>query len=147
MEATISIPVKLYIFFCSNGVDKDEIEGLASEKEGDECKKISLPCSGKADLLYLIKSFETGADGLALITCAKSNCRHLEGNLRSPRRIHELGLLLEEIGLGKDRVAVFESNGGESGRLASMIEEFSEAIRKINARHLVSQDGLRSAYR
>ena len=46
-------------------------------------KTISLPCSGKVDIPYLLKAFETGADGVAIVTCQKNECRHFEGNLRA----------------------------------------------------------------
>jgi coenzyme F420-reducing hydrogenase delta subunit len=141
LETKISVPVKLHIFFCSNSIDKNEIDRLSPEEEGDEYKIISLPCSGKADLLYFIKSFETGADGLVLIICPKNECRHLEGNLRAPRRAHQVGALLEEIGLGQGRVAVFNSNGRESGRIVSMVEEFRDSIRRMIAEGPGAQDG------
>ena len=49
-------------------------------------KTISLPCSGKVDIPYLLKAFETGADGVAIVTCKKNECRHFEGNLRAHKR-------------------------------------------------------------
>lgn len=144
METKISVPVKLHIFFCSNSIDKNEIDRLFPKEEGDEYKIISLPCSGKADLLYFIKSFETGADGLVLVTCAKDECRHLEGNLRAPRRVHQVGALLEEIGLGQGRVAVLNANSRELGRIVPMIEEFRNSIRKMIAEAPGAQDGSRT---
>jgi coenzyme F420-reducing hydrogenase delta subunit len=94
---------------------------------------ISLPCSGKADLLYLLKAFETGADGLALVTCPKNECRYLEGNLRAPRRAEETNRLLEETGMGHDRVTVLSMNGGGIGEIAAKLSAFRKKIRSLSA--------------
>jgi F420-non-reducing hydrogenase iron-sulfur subunit len=120
--------LKLYIFCCSNSLNIEEFTGALSEDKGIEHKIISLPCSGKADILYFIKAFETGADGLVLITCAKNECRYLEGNVRSPRRAEEVRSLLEEIGMGKDRVVVITVNGKGIGHIITRITEFREKL-------------------
>jgi coenzyme F420-reducing hydrogenase delta subunit len=125
--------LQLYIFYCSNSFNIEEFTLAFSVEEGDENKIISLPCSGKADLLYFIKAFETGADGLVLITCAKNECRYLEGNLRSPKRAEEVSSLLEEIGMGRERVAVLLMNGNGVGHVVSRITEFREKLRGILA--------------
>jgi F420-non-reducing hydrogenase iron-sulfur subunit len=123
--------LKLYIFYCSNSLDINEFNRTFQEEEGFEHKSISLPCSGKADLLYLVKAFETGADGLVLITCERNKCHYLEGNLRSPKRAEEVNSLLEEIGMGKERITVLTINGEGMGHIASMITEFRNKIRNM----------------
>jgi len=124
--------LKLYIFYCSNCLDINEFNRAFQEDEGVEYKSISLPCSGKANLLYLIKAFETGADGLMLITCEKNKCRYLEGNLRSPKRAEEVNSLLEEIGMGKERISVLALNGNGIGQVSPAIKDFRDKIRKIS---------------
>jgi coenzyme F420-reducing hydrogenase delta subunit len=128
-------PLKLYIFYCSNSLDINEFNRTFHEYEGIEYKIISLPCSGKANLLYLIKAFETGADGLMLITCEKNKCCYLEGNLRSPKRAEEVNSLLEEIGMGKERIAVLTINGDGIDRVASQMTEFSNKIMNLASRY------------
>ena len=131
MNITNIKALKLYIFYCSNSLDINEFNRTFHEEEGIEYKSISLPCSGKADLLYLVKAFETGADGLVLITCGKNKCHYLEGNLRSPKRAEEVNSLLEEIGMGKERIAVITINGEGMGHIVSMMTEFRNKIRNL----------------
>jgi len=114
----------LHIFYCSNCLDGTEFDRIAREEEGVEYTIISLPCSGKADLLYLLKAFETGADGLALITCPRNECHHLEGNLRASKRAEETNRLLEEAGMGRERVTVLSMNGKGIGELAAALAAF-----------------------
>jgi F420-non-reducing hydrogenase iron-sulfur subunit len=127
--------LKLYIFYCSNSLDINEFNRAIHEEDGIEYKIIGLPCSGKADLLYLIKAFETGADGLLLLTCEKNQCHYLEGNLRSPKRAEEVNLLLEELGMGKDRIAVLSLNKDGIGPVLARMNEFSDSIKKMALHH------------
>jgi F420-non-reducing hydrogenase iron-sulfur subunit len=119
---------KLSVFYCSNCFEGTELDRIAHEEEGVEYTVISLPCSGKADLLYLLKAFETGADGLALVTCPKNECRHLEGNLRAPKRAEEANRLLEEAGMGPGRVTVLQMNGKGIGEIVDKLAAFREMI-------------------
>jgi len=128
-------PLKLYVFYCSNCLDINEFNTVFHEEEGIEYKNISLPCSGKADLLYFIKAFEKGADGLMLITCEKNQCHYLEGNLRSPKRAEEVNSLLEEIGMGKERIAVLSIDENGIGSVLSRMNDFREKIRNITVQY------------
>ena len=124
---------KLSIFYCSNCFEGSEFDRMPREAEGVEYTVISLPCSGKADLLYLLKAFETGADGLALVTCPKNECHYLEGNLRAPKRAEEANRLLEEAGMGPDRVTVLHMNGKGSSEIVAKLAPFREKILNMQA--------------
>lgn len=124
-------PLKLYIFYCSNNFSINEFNSIFPPEEGIEYKGISLPCSGKADLLYFVKAFEKGADGLVLITCPKNECRYLEGNLRSPKRAEGVNSLLDEIGMGKERITVVVNHGDGMDHIISEVREFCDRIRNI----------------
>jgi len=137
MKTENSPLIKLYIFYCSNSSSSDEFDFLVREGEGTEYKIISLPCSGKANVLYFLKAFETGADGLVILTCSKNECRYLEGNLRTPRRAEKIDLLLEEAGMGRGRIAVLQRNGNGGGNepdtMISQIKAFRDKIRAMSS--------------
>jgi coenzyme F420-reducing hydrogenase delta subunit len=133
MTVTDHNKTKLSIFYCSNCLDGTEFDQMSREEEGVEYTIISLPCSGKADLLYLLKAFETGADGLALVTCPKNECHYLEGNLRAPKRAEEANRLLEEAGMGPNRIIVLPMNGKGIGEIVAKLAAFREKIRSLPA--------------
>ena len=128
--------VKIYLFCCSSSFDPLELVRNCGE-HGDELKAIPLPCSGKVDTLYLTKAFETGADGVAVVTCKHGECRYLEGNLRAKKRAEAVDALLEEIGLGKGRVAVIQMNTGGIEQIAREVERFSDSIKALPRRSYV----------
>ena len=123
--------LKTYVFYCSNNLEADQFEGLCRGLEGDTIKTISLPCSGKADVPYLIKAFETGADGVAVVTCPQNECRHFEGNLRAHKRAEAVESLLEEIGLPAGRMAVFECGQQGADQVIGEIKQFIERVRNL----------------
>ena len=122
-------PLKIYVFYCSASLDADELLDGWGEPDGEELKSVGLPCSGKVDILYLIKAFESGADGVVVVTCKEDECRHLEGNLRASKRVGAVDSLLDEIGMGKGRIAIIRAGEGGSGQIMRDIEEFRKQIR------------------
>ncbi len=91
-------------------------------------RAISLPCSGKVDVPYLIKAMETGADGVVILTCPEKECRHLEGTARACKRAEAVGSLLEEMGRDRGRVAVIEYEGQDSAKVLAQLQDF---LRKV----------------
>lgn len=91
---------------------------------------VSLPCSGKVNLLYLLKAFEKGADGVMLVTCGEGDCKFLEGNLRAQKRSEAVDALLEEIGLGRGRMRVVQKDTQNNiQQIIDEIKSLSESIR------------------
>ena len=121
--------VKIHFFCCATSYDQAEIARGISQL-GIEPKVILIPCSGKLDILYLTKAFETGADGAAVMVCKEGECRYLEGNLRAKKRVAAVEKLLEETGLGADRLTVIQM---DEGGVAKAIQELVIFCRHIKA--------------
>ena len=71
-------------------------------------QEVALPCSGRLQPAHLLKAFEAGADAVCVITCAGGDCLYLEGGLRLERRVQYVRGLLDEIGLGGERLLLCE---------------------------------------
>lgn len=123
--------LKVYLFYCSSSFDMAEPVLRYSEYE-DELKAIPLPCSGKMDILYLTKAFETGADGVAIITCKQGECRYLEGDLRARKRAEAVDALLEETGLGKGRIVIIQMKDGGIEQVFREVEDFLAKIKALS---------------
>jgi coenzyme F420-reducing hydrogenase delta subunit len=123
--------LKIYIFYCSaNPVMGEPIESYSENKSG--LKAIALPCSGKIDIPYLTKAFETGADGAAVVICRKSECLFLEGDLRARKRAEAVDALLDEAGMGKGRVTVIQANEGSMEQVIKEINDFQARIETLS---------------
>ena len=75
---------------------------------------IRVPCSGKLQPEHLLKAFEVGADLVVVLTCGDGDCRYLEGQRRIERRVDYVRGLLDEIGLGGERLLLLERPAGLS---------------------------------
>jgi coenzyme F420-reducing hydrogenase delta subunit len=123
--------LKTYVFYCTNSIDESRLIKDCGSLDGITVKHIALPCSGKIDIPYLVKAFETGADGAVIVTCRLNECQHLEGNLRAKKRAQAVESLLEEIGMGKGRLAVIESKEDDSQRTINEIKNFFNSVRNL----------------
>jgi coenzyme F420-reducing hydrogenase delta subunit len=119
---------KVYVFCCSNSLDKEQLASVCSKADGVTVKTISLPCSGKIDIPYIMKAFETGADGAVLVTCKKNECQNNEGNLRAEKRAEAVESLLDEIGMGKGRMGVIELKDDAKQTLGEINNFFNKII-------------------
>jgi F420-non-reducing hydrogenase iron-sulfur subunit len=118
----------IYLFYCANSVTEAELQALQTRFDADGLRTLSLPCSGKATIPYLLKAFEKSADGVVLCTCPESQCKHLEGNLRASKRAEAVGGLLDEIGFGKGRVVVVTKEQGQSEKLIDAIQQLQTEL-------------------
>jgi F420-non-reducing hydrogenase iron-sulfur subunit len=123
--------LKMYIFYCTNGIEPDQMAAGISKLDGVEIKTIGLPCSGKIDVPYLVKAFETGADGAVIVTCKQDECKHLEGNLRANKRAEAVESLLEEIGMTRGRMAVIMLKDGGVEQAIGEIRSFIDKVKKL----------------
>jgi F420-non-reducing hydrogenase iron-sulfur subunit len=121
---------KIYLFHCATSYDQGELMRKYS-LQIKEMKVISLPCSGKLDILYLTKAFDTGADGAAIMICKEGECRYMEGNMRARKRAQAIDELLQEAGLGKGRVKVIQMDDGGITGAMQQLEDFRLHITTI----------------
>jgi len=121
----------IHLLYCANSVTEAELQGLQTRLDTDGLRTLSLPCSGKATIPYLLKAFEKGADGVVLCTCPESQCKHLEGNLRASKRAEAVDGLLDETGLGKGRVVVVTKEQRQSEKLIDTVQQLQAELGEV----------------
>jgi coenzyme F420-reducing hydrogenase delta subunit len=94
-------------------------------------KLVRLPCTGKTDVGYILKAFEQGADGVYVVGCPMGNCHHVRGNERGNARVERAKELLDDIGLGGERLDMFFVSGGMGATFAQLAQEMTERIRAL----------------
>jgi F420-non-reducing hydrogenase iron-sulfur subunit len=81
-------------------------------------QKVAVPCAGRVQPEHLLKILEDGADAVGVICCEDGNCHHLEGNRRCRRRLDYVRELVEQAGLGGERLKVFVLPGSAAQDMA-----------------------------
>ena len=94
-------------------------------------KIIRLPCTGKIDVIHLLRAIQKGADGVYVVGCLEGNCHFNEGNYRARERVDHVRMLLEEIGLEGDRVRMYNLSSGEGPTFAAYAKEMTDHIRSL----------------
>lgn len=74
-------------------------------------REVLVPCTGRLQPEHVLKAFESGADVVCTVACQEDNCHYLEGSGRCARRVDYLRDILDEIGLGGERLMLFHLPG------------------------------------
>jgi F420-non-reducing hydrogenase iron-sulfur subunit len=94
-------------------------------------KMVRLPCTGKIDIRYILAAFEQGADGVYVVACPIGNCHHVRGNERARARVDHAKKILEQVGLGSERLEIFFVSAGQGATYALKAREMTERVRKL----------------
>jgi len=89
---------------------------------------IRVPCTGKVDLIHILRAFEKGADGVYLVGCLEGSCHYEQGNFKARKRVEHAQRLLEQVGTGGDRVRMYNLTSGEAPLFAQYAQEMTERI-------------------
>lgn len=118
-----------YCIYC--GYMAADTAGLMNIEYPANVKFMRLPCTGKTDIRYLLEAFEQGADGVYLVACPVGNCHHVRGNERGYSRVQRAKQILDEVGLGGERLDMFFMSGSQALSFAAAAEEMTERIRTL----------------
>jgi len=91
---------------------------------------ISTPCTGKLESEHILEAFEKGADGIIVAGCLEGSCHFLEGNLRARKRTDRIRSILEEIGLGSERLKMVNLSDSMA---EAFVQHMQDAIATIGA--------------
>ena len=94
-------------------------------------KIISLPCTGRVDIQYLLSAFEQGADGVCVFACDPDNCHHLTGSRRAAKRVDYAKSMLAQIGLEPERLAIYHVGLGQAHEWVRIVEEMTDHLRAL----------------
>lgn len=94
-------------------------------------KIVSVPCTGKVDLIHILKAFEKGADGVYVLGCLEGECRYENGNIRARKRVEKAKDIIERIGIGGERVAMYNLSSSEAPRFVEYAKEMTDRIREL----------------
>ena len=123
---------EITVFTCNYcGYMSADTAGVLRLQYPPNVKLVRLPCTGKTDVGYILKAFEEGADGVYVVGCPMGNCHHVRGNERGKARVERTKILLDEIGLGGDRLEMFFVSGGMGATFAQFAEEMTERVRAL----------------
>ncbi len=94
-------------------------------------RMIKLPCTGKLEIIHLLKAIEAGADGVYAAGCLEGECHYLKGNLWARKRVEHVKGLLEELGIDPARIEMYNMSSAEGAKFAAAATEFTARIKAL----------------
>jgi F420-non-reducing hydrogenase iron-sulfur subunit len=121
------------VAFCCEYCAYTAADTAGSERLGypPNVKIISVPCAGRVDVIHILKAFEKGADGVYVAACLEGDCHYENGNTRASKRLKYVRNLLEETGIGGERLEMVAVSAGMGARFAEFAKEITEKIRRL----------------
>ena len=91
---------------------------------------VRLLCTGRVDPLFIIKTFEHGADGVVVSGCHPGDCHYVQGNLLSRRRLSLFRALMDFLGLDNRRLHFAWVSASEGIKWSKMVDQVTAAVRE-----------------
>lgn len=92
-------------------------------------------CTSRIDVLDILKAFETGADGVAVVRCGDSSCKYEKIEPRVSARVKRSQELVKALGMEPERIGILSAKTNNGGHpYTAVCTEFSEKVKKLGIR-------------
>ena len=124
--------LQLVAFCCANSSAKTGgLSKAAFRIDAVDVRLAQLACSSKIQILHVLRAFETGADAVALWTCPQESCRFGRGSVRASKRMDRARRILDEIGMGADRVFCQALDSNDADALDKALKSTAVELTKL----------------
>jgi coenzyme F420-reducing hydrogenase delta subunit len=111
------------LFACQGTcIDSPELAGLDEDPALGRVWVVEIPTAGALRLEWLLKAFESGAAGVAVVACGAGRCRYAEGTVSPEGVVLRAKSLLKDIGIPPERLLC--RRPGEDEGLAGLLKAF-----------------------
>src|SRR3989304_4418101 len=123
---------KIITFCCNHSAyEAADLAGREKLSYPEGINIVRVPCSGKVDVYHILKAFEKGADGVLVLACYEDNCKYLHGNIRAKKRVDYIKNLLEELGIEKERVEIYNLASNTGHRFVNLVKKMNEKVMEL----------------
>lgn len=106
-----------------------DLAGTSRMTYASNVRIVRVMCTGRIDPTFVLKAFQSGADGVIIAGCHPGDCHYTEGNYKTMRRTALLRRLLSQIGIDGERFRLEWVSAGEGAKWAKIADEMSAAIK------------------
>jgi F420-non-reducing hydrogenase iron-sulfur subunit len=108
-----------------------DLAGTARIKYAPNVRVVRVMCSGRVDPTFVLKAFQSGADGVLVAGCHLGDCHYIDGNYKTIRRMALLKRLLAEYGIEEGRFRLEWVSASEGDRWAEVVTEMKNDVVKL----------------
>ena len=123
---------RIIAFYCSNcaSAAADVADGLKMALP-ESVKIIHIPCTGRIEVLHLLKPFEEGADGVYIAGCQEDSCQYITGVKKAAQRVAHVKKILEELEIEPDRIELFNLSAGKGQEFVEIALRMTRRINEL----------------
>lgn len=93
---------KMAVFCCYHSAyEAADAAGSMQLEIPEGVRLIRVPCTGRVDVLHILRAVEKGYEGILVLGCHEENCKFLRGNVLARKRVQYAKELLAEAGAGE----------------------------------------------
>ena len=96
--------------------------------------RVMIPCVSRLSTIDLLSPFELGADKVCVIACSENGCFYPGAEELLAKRVNRVGKFLDQIGVGKDNLQLFKTEGSAEEHWPRIWEEFRSTSANTIAR-------------
>jgi F420-non-reducing hydrogenase iron-sulfur subunit len=121
------------IAFCCNycAYAAADLAGSRRMQYPANVRVVHVPCTGKVEMEHILSAFEKGIDGVLIAGCLEGGCHFLEGNLRAKKRSEYLRDMLDQIGVGRERLRMVNLSAAMAPTFVERVTEIVETVRGL----------------
>ena len=108
-----------------------DLAGMSRLKYPANIRVVKVPCSGKVDPLFVLKSFERGADLVLVSGCHPGDCHYTSGNYNARRKLTAFRDLLSFLGIDPQRFQISWVSAAEGAKWAAVVRDITELARSL----------------
>ncbi len=108
-----------------------DLAGGARIQYPPDVRGVRVMCTGRVDMLFILKAFVDGADGVLVSGCHFGDCHYLEGNYKAAKRMFMVKALLKNIGLDDKRFRMTFVSASEGAKWGKVMEDVSSKVREL----------------
>ncbi|HEC80053.1 MAG TPA: hydrogenase iron-sulfur subunit [Firmicutes bacterium] len=117
-----------------------DLAGTSRFEYKPNIRVIKVPCSGRVDVLHVLKPLFDGADGVLVSGCHPGDCHYSTGNYYARRRFTVLKEILKAVGMESNRFQMSWVSASEGRKWADVVDEVVEKIKALGPNRMFKDE-------
>ncbi len=92
---------------------------------------IRVMCTGRVEPEFVLKAFQSGADGVLILGCHPGDCHYKEGNYKALRRYYLLRKVLTQFGIEEERLKLDWVSASEADKFVETVNDMVGTIKQL----------------
>lgn len=108
-----------------------DLAGTSRMKYAPNVRVVRVMCTGRMEPTFVLKAFQSGADGVLVCGCHPGDCHYVEGNYSAQRRISLLQKMLGQLGIEEERLRLEWVSASEGERFAEIVDDMTAQVKGL----------------